>query len=179
MEGERGCGHPHQLLWRVQCLLFDRGVFARKERAVVVGEELAHANSISGNTVGMLLLIIVVIPCHSQVFTRAITWIYNHQYSDWLLPGVLPAPYEKHASREHREEHTCCLECCQSDDPTTCSENRRIKPRTTIQIITNDDRHVSETKVHTALPRCRELRRVVPREGYTTVTRQNPVTYIM
>ena len=44
-----------------------------------------------------------------------------------------------------REEYTCCLECCQSDDPRTCSAKRAIEPRTTIHIVINDDRHLSRT----------------------------------
>ena len=33
------------------------------------------------------------------------------------------------------EERACCLDCCQSDDPRTCSEERAIEPKTTIQNI--------------------------------------------
>ena len=46
-------------------------------------------------------------------------------YSSLLPPGVLPAPYEMHGSREHREEHACRLGCCQSDDSRACSEKKK------------------------------------------------------
>ena len=44
-----------------------------------------------------------------------------------------------------REEHTCCLECCQGDDPQTCSEKITIKTKTIIHIVINDDHHVCRT----------------------------------
>ena len=50
----------------------------------------------------------------------------DHQYSGWLLSGMLPAPYATHGSDEHREEHTWYLECCQSDDPRTRGDKRAI-----------------------------------------------------
>ena len=34
-----------------------------------------------------------------------------------------------------REEHNCCLECCNSDGPQTCSEKSAIIPRTIIHIL--------------------------------------------
>ena len=58
------------------------------------------------------------------------------------LECLLPAPYETHGSREHREEHACCLGCCQERQLSrTLSEERTIEAnKPTIQNI--DDRHV-------------------------------------
>ena len=43
----------------------------------------------------------------------------THSDEFWLLPEVLPAPYEKHGSREHSEERTCCLEPCRGSHSVT------------------------------------------------------------
>ena len=62
----------------------------------------------------------------------------------FCLECCLHRTYEKHGCREHREEQTCCLECCCSDDPRTCRDMKAIKPRTTTHRKINDD-HVSRT----------------------------------
>ena len=88
-------------------------------------------------------------------YTKSWLLITDRQYSGWSLSGVLRAPSEIQGNREHREEHTCCLECCQYDNPRTCSEKK--SNITTVRIVvTNDDRHVSRavrTGTHTSLPR--------------------------
>ena len=32
------------------------------------------------------------------------------------------------------DEHACCLECCQREDPRACSEKRAAEPKATIQV---------------------------------------------
>ena len=103
----------------------------------------------------------------------------------WLLPGALPAPYKKARTVvvNIRYEHTCCLECRQSDDPQTCSKKGAIKPSTTVHIVINDGHHVSRTVWASHAQSATTSLRIVggrsPWRVYNTATLQNPVTYIV
>ena len=65
----------------------------------------------------------------------------------WLLSGVLPATYEMQGNREHREENTCCLKCCQSGNPQTCSDKNNNITTWSTTIATS--RGLPDEQVHT------------------------------
>ena len=113
----------------------------------------------------------------------------DYKYSRYYNFCLLLATYKKHGSvgqkiRTHLLSRG--LSVCRVITRTRAVKNEQshqeqpntVRDQLRLPGLPDCLRKYTHNATHTTLPRPRELRGVVPLEGYTTQTQQNPVTYV-